>query len=833
MSTEWFARHKFPISLPGEPLDPLSPKFDETFIRLRPIYDELDSYLENIKEHHGKFWISSPYGGTGKSTMLSYVARYLYKQLPKQRAIPIRVKVTKGEHEKAKMPSVQHQFVKSLLKEFLRMNSDLRKAAAILNLEYPEDINRELRWLDKHKDGIRKFSETLADISVEKLTEKFEEILESGLLPLREKNVFSKYVLLVDEMDKITVEEEVLSFLSGNQGLFERLYSIYGFVAFFAGHESWVERIKIGDEYNFFLGKTFSVPLFVNIDDVRRLIEVNMLQNFSIQASDIPFTEEAYRKLQELTRGIPRRIIVLATHVMNEGAFRKVPRIGPGFVEEVVVSEEHSDRALRYLQKHIETYVKLKRAMEKRVDEALYVFYNNFGHQIPKKLDRDLSARTRTLGIELSDDEWNDKVLTLTFIGCLEDHGTQRELSKDVIGLFDELRDHPSVMDKVLAAVIRKTGDLKLDFGEMAKPDFKNVIDSIFEISGKAWFSKDQVLDRFSDRSPVLTYASLKHRKSPLDYIREEFAKAFESYLGQNENDPKLITVSENGEMFYRRLPPNAREQDRIVLKLDSRELIDEYFDLIVEIKDCDKNTVARVDEFLERVMDLLSPQKSTEKGVLRTVKRNQLFRDLDFPPELKNRINHYLSETKGTCPSVGIVRETTSDICRSLFERYVMFKSTAPIRELTMSRGEPFTNLQKLYELIGNLKGTIEVLDKDFDAEGFKFFLKLDENKVTALKILGSKSRFGSTLKEEYKAFRQELQKRGISVEFRIPDDRDAVDFHDRYLISDEVVYGTPPWNIINKKYGDVKSLVSGYQKRKEFAYCWGRATDILRTVA
>ncbi len=105
MSAEWYSHHKFSISLPGEPLEPLSSDFDQMFIRLQPVYDELDSYPENIEKQHGKFWISSPYGGSGKSTMLSYVARYLYRRLPDPRTLPLCLEVSKGRSGKNKMPS--------------------------------------------------------------------------------------------------------------------------------------------------------------------------------------------------------------------------------------------------------------------------------------------------------------------------------------------------------------------------------------------------------------------------------------------------------------------------------------------------------------------------------------------------------------------------------------------------------------------------------------------------------------------------------------------------------------------------------------------------------
>ena len=44
-----------------------------------------------------------------------------------------------------------------------------------------------------------------------------------------------------------------------------------------------------------------------------------------------------------------------------------------------------------------------------------------------------------------------------------------------------------------------------------------------------------------------------------------------------------------------------------------------------------------------------------------------------------------------------------------------------------------------------------------------------------------------------------------GVYVEFRFMNEADERVVHDRYLSSEDLVYNTPPWNIIDKKYGDV----------------------------
>ena len=52
---------------------------------------------------------------------------------------------------------------------------------------------------------------------------------------MEKKGIFTKYALLIDEMDKLP-PEEVLSFLGASQKLFEKIYDEYGFVAFLTGH---------------------------------------------------------------------------------------------------------------------------------------------------------------------------------------------------------------------------------------------------------------------------------------------------------------------------------------------------------------------------------------------------------------------------------------------------------------------------------------------------------------------------------------------------------------------------------------------------------------------
>ena len=153
---------------------------------------------------------------------------------------------------------------------------------------------------------------------------------------------------------------------------------------------------------------------------------------------------------------------------------------------------------------------------------------------------------------------------------------------------------------------------------------------------------------------------------------------------------------------------------------------------------------------------------------------------------------------------------------------------SSREIEEVSIRPEKPFTSLTQIYELMSTLKGVVQLLDKDFDEGAFKFLLKLDNSHVNKLQILSSKSRLDSSLKDAYSAFKEEMKRRGITVEYRILDDEDVKEIHDRYLVAQGIAYNTPPWNIIHKKLGDIIKIEDFWPKKTYFEKYWNRATDI-----
>jgi len=147
---------------------------------------------------------------------------------------------------------------------------------------------------------------------------------------------------------------------------------------------------------------------------------------------------------------------------------------------------------------------------------------------------------------------------------------------------------------------------------------------------------------------------------------------------------------------------------------------------------------------------------------------------------------------------------------------------------QFEMKPEKPFTNLMEVFELMGDLDGSVLLLDRHFDEEGFKFLNRINPSRVRAIRILMGRTHLSRDFKELYKAFRDELSHKGINMQLRVVEKESEKEIHDRYLISQDLAYNTPPWNIINQKLGDIKK-VEAESKKKYFERYWSNATDIL----
>ena len=107
--------------------------------------------------------------------------------------------------------------------------------------------------------------------------------------------------------------------------------------------------------------------------------------------------------------------------------------------------------------------------------------------------------------------------------------------------------------------------------------------------------------------------------------------------------------------------------------------------------------------------------------------------------------------------------------------------------------------------ELVKCLTNFVFVLDKFVDEDALKFMRRVDPARVKDLRILTGKTHIHKEFKEIFSAFQKELSNLGVKVQCRVLNDADEVEIHDKYLLSQNLVYITPPWNVIHKRLGEI----------------------------
>jgi hypothetical protein len=117
----------------------------------------------------------------------------------------------------------------------------------------------------------------------------------------------------------------------------------------------------------------------------------------------------------------------------------------------------------------------------------------------------------------------------------------------------------------------------------------------------------------------------------------------------------------------------------------------------------------------------------------------------------------------------------------------------------LFVSPRTPFTNVERLRELVGTAKGHLVWLDKHLDKKVFPVLAEsLDGDRVAEVTLVSSDYNLNSSAQTDFDLLRQELAAKGISLRWIIVRRQDMRDVHDRWLICDDWAYNVPPVNSI-----------------------------------
>ena len=318
-------------------------------------------------------------------------------------------------------------------------------------------------------------------------------------------------------------------------------------------------------------------------------------------------------------------------------------------------------------------------------------------------------------------------------------------------------------------------------------------------------------------------------------------------------------------QQYYELLKDHSTTEDQlagIVNDMNSKQITSEYRGLLSENKPFDILDISRFQIYLDKnliepaVNILLEREARIKERIPKNITREHVLRAMkeierNGVPRRRNSRKFILSHEGKSFPPKYVVslankyaNQVVLDSSKFLggqetnrFLESLGFKildKTAgvalPPDVIRIEPEKPFSSLMEIFELMKDLTGNVWLLDKHFDENGFKFLRKLDPTKVTEVKVLMGKAHLSKDFKEIYKAFRDEMCNVRVKVQFRVLSDIDETIIHDRYLISRNLAYNTPPWNIIHKKLGDIKRIKDMEWKRKRLEKYWSRATDVLK---
>jgi hypothetical protein len=791
--------------------------FESLFIKNK-VYDELDSYLNNISQQQGKFWVTSRGSGYGKSTMLNYIMRRLLKDFSKLRALPILIHVGGAESEQ----QVYDRFVRGFVLGILDVEKNLNSVESVVPSDLLEQFSKYRPQIEDLRGRISVTSTEAPEVWFGKAFEVISDWLQASSV--------SKVAVLVDELDKLT--EQASAFLSARQEMFEHLDNDLKAVAFFSGEESWVNRLHAGTEYTFYQGKVFLNPQLLDNGDVRSLIESRLSHNPPyMRPQDSPWTDEAIDELRQVTKGQPRKILNQASRMMNEAAARRLQHIGQGFVRAVVASLALPE-VRKYLEAKAGTYEKLAKTREAGRFDLLVIFYSySTNREIPNALDEDQDSRTRDLQVEMNDKQWKDAIEFLLRTECIVNKKFSRKLADDVVAFFafvEEKEIDVAILPSLLDQISVKPGMS----GPLAKPDFTEALARPFQNSPDTWFDEDRWFDWFYDKDEVSSYFKRQHPDNPQGAAKRAFEGRAETYLKQN--DASLMRFAEDGKVLYRTRPDSVDDlmyQD--LLSFGSRSIVDKYIELMQamgstsSIVDASRNLLSDMLAIVAKRVDVDVPEGFfADRDV-----RLRFYDSIRLPRASDKSLESYLDSLVDTSRGAPLVKTHFMVMVQALAAHLRNLQPS--INEQLILPGREYANRQLVKAWLGKAVGEIMIIDRHLAEEGIELLYdalhRTGESRAKKLRVLVSGLVASDTARRDYLAFKSEMKRYGMEVEFRVLDPQDDVDTHDRYTLfgidGTWACFNHPPYNIMPRKLGNIKPVESIASIYEEY---WGRASKL-----
>ena len=206
--------------------------------------------------------------------------------------------------------------------------------------------------------------------------------------------------------------------------------------------------------------------------------------------------------------------------------------------------------------------------------------------------------------------------------------------------------------------------------------------------------------------------------------------------------------------------------------------------------------------------------KKLKNDDILREIAKENSFED--FYKQFEKKFLDVIIESDDTNQSlvkrIYTIPELQKELVLGASQIYHSWVKSNGLPPITPS--DPARNRQTFRQTIYKCKGNIQWLDLYLNEAGLDFMLdSFDRNTVKEIKILtgihGNEYGISEKLLAKFEAYKDELHKDGIDLEFKVVATKQGHDkvAHDRYLLGDNIKFNVPSFTILqNGRFSEIK---------------------------
>jgi hypothetical protein len=143
------------------------------------------------------------------------------------------------------------------------------------------------------------------------------------------------------------------------------------------------------------------------------------------------------------------------------------------------------------------------------------------------------------------------------------------------------------------------------------------------------------------------------------------------------------------------------------------------------------------------------------------------------------------------------------------------------------LSPDAPFGNLMALRDVLRNATASIRWYEQHMTEKVLEaLYREIDGAKVSTIRLLSGPYNITTDTKSDFKRYKKDVAKKGITAEWRVLEKKEAQQHHGRFFITDTYSMNMPPVNLILQ--GTTDEILPSEMKAADFDSMWAKGQDI-----